>query len=131
MRRVPGIHFNRLLSLLREARRQRNMEKKIITVKEREFEFFFDENSNMWRIIETPHIIQNHSIDIEVDLKNLDGEMDWNLTELFIGFIKDNILVISEGIGDAKRVLLSLFESIYKKTYEKDFLRISILNYLE
>lgn len=97
------------------------MEKKQIRVKEVEYEFFYDENLNMWRIIESPYLIENHSIDVEIDLGNFKSALDWQDVVKFIGSIKNNHALYVERLNDSKQVLKSLFHSI-NKNYDDDFM---------
>lgn len=97
------------------------MEKKKIIIDNVEFEFFFDENSNMWRIIETPNLLIDNIIDIEIDLDNFVNTLDWQEVGGFIKSIKNNNLLYLERIEDAKMVLKAFFKSIYKNGFDKDF----------
>jgi hypothetical protein len=97
------------------------MEKKVIVVNDIRYEFFFDENLNMWRIIENPNLINNLEIDLEIDLENLNGIIDWSHVIKFIEFILNNKSKLIERIEDAKNVLLALFKSINKDIYDDDF----------
>ena len=97
------------------------MEKKSIKINNIEFEFFYDEHLNMWRIIENPNLIDGQNIDIEIDLANFKNSLDWLDITKFIESIKNNNTLFVERVGDAKEVLKSLFKSINKKVYEYDF----------
>jgi hypothetical protein len=97
--------------------------KKEIIVNKNSFEFFFDENVNMWRLIENPNLIHNISIDIEIDLVNVGSEINWSDVQKFIEFLHENSIFMDECLNDSSSLLHSLFSSIYKKTYDNDFLK--------
>ena len=75
----------------------------------------------MWRVIESPDFIDGQSIDLEIDLSNFANTLDWQEVEKFIGSIKNNNSLYIESIEDAKAVLKTLFKTINKKGYDKDF----------
>lgn len=102
------------------------MEKKKIVTNNTEYEFFYDENLNMWRILENPNFIEGYSVDMEIELTNFVGGIDWQKTVGFIELLRNNNSLLIERITDAKIVLKSLFATINKKSYDADF-----LNYIE
>ena len=95
------------------------MEKKQIKVKNIEYDFFYDENLNMWRIIESPNFIEGHYIDMEIDLGNFTSGLDWLEVEKFIETMKNNNSLYVDRINDSKQVLKALFHSI-NKNYNQD-----------
>ncbi|WP_428225615.1 hypothetical protein [Flavobacterium sp.] len=97
------------------------MEKKKLNIKGIEYEFFYDERINMWRIIESPDFIEGQSIDLEIDLSNFTNPLDWLEVEKFIESMKNNNSLFIERIEDAKEVLKILFKTINKKSYDKNF----------
>lgn len=97
------------------------MEKKNITVNNTEFSFFYDENLNMWRIIESPNFIEGYSIDMEIDMENLTNPMNWKELERFIESMNNNNSLYKERVFDAQQVLKSLYKSINKNVYGNDF----------
>lgn len=111
------------------------MKKKKIIANNFEFEFFFDENLEMWRIIETPNIILNNNIDIEIDLSKIGKNIDWEVVIKFIEFIKTNNILFNERIEDAQTLLKSFFTIVNKNIYSETFLediefRISGIDFL-
>jgi len=109
-----------------ETNKYRNMKKKQIIVNGIEYDFLYDENLNMWRIIENPNFIEGNSIDMEIDLSNFANHLDWQEVGNFIESMKNNNPLYIERIDDAKQVLKALFQSINKKGYDSDF-----FNYIE
>ena len=102
------------------------MEKKTLNIKGFEYEFFYDEQINTWRIIESQSIIDGYILDIEINLTNYNAVFNWQEIEKFIESLKNNNSLYVERIADAKEVLKSLFKSINKKVYDNDF-----FNYFE
>lgn len=102
------------------------MEKKRIIANNTEYEFFYDESLNMWRILENSNFIEGYSLDMEIELTNFVGGIDWGKTAGFIELLQSNNSLLIERIADAKKVLKSLFETINKKSYDADF-----FNYIE
>jgi hypothetical protein len=98
------------------------MEMKIIEVNNVEYEFFFDEDLNMWRITDNPNFIEGFSIDMEIELSNFVGGIEWQKTVKFIELLRTNNPLFIERVNDAKIVLKSLFATINKKTYDVNFL---------
>jgi len=82
--------------------------------------FYFSEELNLWRVIESDKIISSHTIDLEIDLNNLKKNIDWNEIDSFISFLKSHNEKIIENIKDAEEVLLNLFKIIYKKSFTKE-----------
>jgi len=97
------------------------MENKTITVNNNEFNFLFDENLNMWRVIESSNLIGGNVIDLEIDLKNVDNILDWNSVIKFIQLLNNCSNILNERVQDASSVLNSLFKSINRKAYEEFF----------
>jgi hypothetical protein len=97
------------------------MEKKKLNIKGSEYDFFYDERINMWRVIENSNFIEGQAIDLEIDLTNFTNQLDWKEVESFIESMRNNNLLCSESVEDAKEVLKSLFKSINKRVYDKDF----------
>ncbi|MFQ3577073.1 MAG: hypothetical protein SNJ77_11625 [Cytophagales bacterium] len=97
------------------------MEKKKLNIKSIEYDFFYDESNNMWRVIESPNLIVGQYIDLEIDLANFPTQLNWHEVERFIESLKNNHSLYSERIEDAKEVLKSLYKSINKGVNEKEF----------
>lgn len=97
------------------------MEKKKLSIKGDEYDFFYDDRNNMWRVIENSSIIKGQVIDLEIDLTNFTGQLDWQEVERFIESMKNNNSLHSERIEDAKEVLQSFFKSINKGVYDNIF----------
>ena len=66
------------------------MEKKKIVTNNTEYEFFYDESLNMWRILENPNFIEGYSIDMEIELTNFVGGVDWQKIVGFIELLQNN-----------------------------------------
>ena len=98
------------------------MQKENFLVNNIEFEFFFDERLNMWRIIENENIISGYKLDIEVDLKNLDEKFEIFQISSFLEYIQLNNEAITKNINNAKIVLQSLFQTVYNDTFENEIL---------
>lgn len=98
------------------------MKKESIKVTNREFEFFLDERLNMWRIIENPNIIDGYTVDIEIDLKNQEESFDITQISPFIDYVMINKELIYRNVNDAKVVLLGLFQTLYKNTFDQEIL---------
>ena len=96
---------------------------KKLVVNNNEFEFFFDEELNMWRLIDTMSIIYNEKIDLEINLGNIEGNIDWNEINEFIVFFLDKQSLVNHRIREAKNVLVSLFKEIFKGAYTPDFFK--------
>lgn len=97
------------------------MERKKLNIKGIEYDFFYDEHNNMWRVIDNPNIIDGQSIDLEIDLVNFENQIDWEEVSKFIESVKNNNPLYSERIKDAKKVLNTLFNTINKEVYKDDF----------
>lgn len=97
------------------------MENKKLNIQGVEYNFFYDEHLNMWRVIESPNFFDGQSIDMEIDLANINNSFDWQEVEKFIVSIKNNNSLCLERIEDAKAVLKTLFKTINKNGYDKDF----------
>jgi hypothetical protein len=97
------------------------MEKKVLEANGYKFEFLLDEQSNIWRTIQTPYLIEGQSIDLEIDLANFTNALNWEEIVKFIVSIKSNNKLRAERIGDAKEVLKTLFKSINRNVYDEDF----------
>jgi hypothetical protein len=97
--------------------------KKAIIVNGNNFEFGYDENLRIWRILESPHIIDGLTIDVEIDMANVGDGMDWSQVVKFLDFLQNNKAKIVERIEDAKRVLVMLFRTINKDVYDHEFMR--------
>lgn len=106
------------------------MIKEIIAVNSNDFEIFFDERLNMWRIIESKDIITNYTLDIEIDLKNLNGEFEISQIAPFLEYIQSNKEIMYKNISDAKEVLLALFKTIYKNTFDDEILENIDFNFV-
>ena len=97
------------------------MEKKKLNIKGIEYDFFYDENLNMWRVVEDSNFIEGQYIDLEIDLTNFNNQLDWQDVEEFIGTMKSNNPLYIERIEDAKTVLKSLFKTVNKGLYDENF----------
>jgi hypothetical protein len=97
------------------------MENKKLNIQGVEYDFFYDEHLNMWRVIENPNFFDGQFIDMEIDLANINNSFDWQEVEKFIVSIKNNNSFCLERMEDAKEVLKSLFKSINKGVYDKGF----------
>lgn len=106
------------------------MKKEKIIVNNSDFEFFFDERLNMWRIIENPNIIEGYTLDIEIDLKNQEESFDITQISSFVEYIKSNQEIIYQNINDAKFVLLSFFQTLYRNTFDKEVLNNIDFNFV-
>ncbi len=96
--------------------------KKIVIINTRNFEFFFDERLNMWRLIENSLIIENEVVDLEINLSILDSDLDWTDIENFLKSFRLDKHIVSKNINDAKSVLKHLFSIINKDAFSNDFL---------
>jgi hypothetical protein len=97
------------------------MQKKKLNIKGNEYDFFYDNSINMWRVIENSNFIDGQTIDLEIDLVNFNNQLNWQEVEKFIESIKNNNALHSERIKDAKEVLKTLFKTINKAGYDNDF----------
>ena len=102
------------------------MERKNIIRDSKSFEFFLDENLNMWRLLESPFLITDRSIDLEIDLRNIKGDLSWKEIEDFIDYLSLSKKV-TDNITDAQRLLHTYF-SVINKTYDIDFLKDIVFN---
>lgn len=98
------------------------MKKEKITINTNDFEFFFDDRLNMWRILENENIIRGYTLDIEIDLKNQNDEFELPQISLFLEYLHSNKEIMLENVNRAKVVLLALFQIIYKDTFDKEIL---------
>lgn len=97
--------------------------KKEILIDENNVEFFYDEDLNMWRLIETPHILEDTLIDFEIDLIHFENDVIWKDVENFIKIIKRDMNKNFKNIDDAKSILLILFQKIYANTFSSEILQ--------
>jgi len=106
------------------------MRKEKIIINNTDFEFFFDERLNMWRIIENSSIIEGYTIDIEIDLKNQEESFEIVQISLFVEYLKSNREIICLNVNDAKVVLLGLFQTLYKNTFDQEVLNNIDFNFV-
>ena len=97
--------------------------KKSIIINGLNFEYFFDERVNSWRMIDSPDLIRGHTIDVEINLANFNEGLNWGDLEKFIKFILDNQSKHFQSIEDAKYVLHSFFKVVNKNSYDPDFFK--------
>ena len=97
--------------------------KKRITVNSIDFEFFFDERLNMWRILENKNVLDGFTLDIEIDLENF-KQKDFEMAQIqsFLEYLHKNKSIIDRNLEDAKKVLLSFFQKLYGNVFDKEVL---------
>jgi hypothetical protein len=95
--------------------------KKEIIIQGINYEFWFDEELNMWRIRGNNSLIDSHTIDLEIDLANLGGTIDWIEIADFISSILGNRSAVNENIKNAQLVLWSYYKTIHKKAFDEEF----------
>lgn len=102
------------------------MKKITIFKNDNSFEFFFDENLNMWRLIENQNLIPGYFIDLEIDLKFFSNNLSWNEVEEFFDFLffKMNS---HNNIKDSQQLLFSQF-CIINKSYDEALLKNIVFN---
>ncbi|HRG53183.1 MAG TPA: hypothetical protein PLL00_10135 [Bacteroidia bacterium] len=105
--------------------------KKRITVNSIDFEFFFDERLNMWRILENKNVLDGFTLDIEIDLKNF-KQKDFEMAQIqsFLEYLHKNKSIIDRNLEDAKKVLLSFFQKLYANVFDKDVLENIDFNFV-
>ena len=107
------------------------MKKHKIIIYNIEYEFYFDERLEMWRINENKNIHKGFILDIEIVLKNFNSEINMLIElESFLKYIIDNSKIVEKNINDARKVLLALFITIYEKTYSEEVLNKIEFNFV-
>ena len=95
---------------------------KTITIKGVAYELWLDERLNMWRMIESKLLIDNYAVDLEIDIANLDGVVNWTEIANFIQYIAYDRQRVNKNIEAAQFALNAFFTALYREVDDEPFL---------
>ena len=94
---------------------------KSIVVKGVAFEFGFDEGSNIWRVWGCKSILNEHAVDLEVDLNNFpDNSFNWDHIQSFLDYLVSNQEGATENTIAGQHVLHALLKEVGKPAFTED-----------
>jgi hypothetical protein len=92
--------------------------KKNIVFRGKNYDFFWDDNTQIWRLINCENVLSGYVLDVEIELSNFSESVDWRDVEKLFSFFNQNSVLVNQRIMEAQGLLKHFFEIVYKDSID-------------
>jgi hypothetical protein len=75
--------------------------KKNIVFRGKNYDFFWDDNTQIWRLINCENVLSGYVLDVEIELSNFSESVDWRDVEKLFSFFNQNSVLVNQRIMEA------------------------------